>query len=256
MTQQQKGGGQRRRRAAVQCGLGGGGGGAPSSGQDTHLGATVDGLSEPDVLHALGAPEPVLLGDALGLGVDASLAGVEVAEDLDGVVVAALVGVDPVESCKGKEKWFVRAEGRGRGLTMDGSGAAELTAGPLGVGELDVAAGAGGVLPGSLGGEQVLDLGVEGLDGRVHLVVLGSQGRLVGSVLIVSRDVVAATSRAGRSGQTRRSGGTLIGEITHCHTLWLLWKESRQNSLSLVDVLTPGPTYPGDPRAPGAPMVP
>lgn len=81
-----------------------------SSGGDSHLGATVDGLSEPDVLHGLGAPEPVLLGNALGLGVDASLAGVEVAEDLDGVAVAALVRVNPVESCQGKEKWFARAE--------------------------------------------------------------------------------------------------------------------------------------------------
>lgn len=120
--------------------------------------------------------------------------------------------------------------------------------------ELDVTAGAGWVLPGSLGGEQVLDLGVQGLDGGIHLVVLGSQGGLVSSVLIVSGDIVAATSRAGRSGQTRRSGGTLIGEITQCHTLWVLWKESRLNSV--IDVLTAGPTYPGDPREPGAPMVP
>lgn len=80
------------------------------SGRDTHLGATVDGLAEPHVLHGLCAPEPVLLGDALRLGVDASLAGGEVAEDLDSVVVAALVGVDPVESCVGKTTWFVRAE--------------------------------------------------------------------------------------------------------------------------------------------------
>lgn len=130
---------------------------------------------------------------------------------------------------------------------------AELTAGPLGVAELDVTAGAGRVLPGSLRGQQVLNLGVEGLDGGVHFVVLGSQGRLVGSVLIISGDIVAATSRAGRSGQTRRSGGTLIGEITQCHTLCVLQTESRLNS---DIVLTAGPTYPGDPREPGAPMVP
>lgn len=68
-----------------------------------YLGATVDGLSEPDVLLALGASEPVLLGDALGVGVDAGLTGGEVAEDLDGVVDAALVGVDPVESYKEPE---------------------------------------------------------------------------------------------------------------------------------------------------------
>lgn len=72
-------------------------------GGKAHLGATVDGLSEPDVLLGLGASEPVLLGDALGVGVDAGLAGGEVAEDLDGVVHAALVGVDPVESCQEKQ---------------------------------------------------------------------------------------------------------------------------------------------------------
>lgn len=72
-------------------------------GRDTHLGAAVDGLTEPDMLHALCAPEPVLLGDALRLGIDASLTGGKVAEDLDGVVVAALVGVNPVESCKRKK---------------------------------------------------------------------------------------------------------------------------------------------------------
>lgn len=72
--------------------------------QGAHLGAAVDGLSEPDVLLALGASEPVLLGDALGVGVDAGLAGGEVAEDLDGVVDAALVGVNPVESYKERQK--------------------------------------------------------------------------------------------------------------------------------------------------------
>ena len=76
--------------------------------------------------------------------------------------------------------------------------------------ELDVTAGAGRVLPGSLRGEQVLDLSVEGLDGGVNLVVLGSQSGLISSVLIVSRDVVSATRGAGRSRQTRRSRGTLI----------------------------------------------
>lgn len=84
--------------------------------------------------------------------------------------------------------------------------------------QLDVTAGAGRVLPGSLGGKQVLNLGVEGLDGGVHFVVLGSQGGLVGSVLIVSRDVVAASSGAGRSRQTGSSRGTLISKVTKCHT--------------------------------------
>lgn len=65
---------------------------------DAHLGTAVDGLSEPDVLLALGASEPVLAGNALGVGIDAGLAGGEVAEDLDGIIDAALVGVDPVET--------------------------------------------------------------------------------------------------------------------------------------------------------------
>lgn len=76
--------------------------------------------------------------------------------------------------------------------------------------ELDVTAGAGRVLPGSLRGEQVLDLSVERLDGGINLVVLGSQSRLVSSVLIISSgDIVSTTSRAGRSRQTGRSGRTL-----------------------------------------------
>lgn len=76
--------------------------------------------------------------------------------------------------------------------------------------ELDVTAGAGGVLPGSLGGEQVVDLSVEGLDGGVNLVVLGSQSRLISSVLIVSGKVISATGRSRRSGGTGRTRGTLV----------------------------------------------
>lgn len=81
----------------------------------------------------------------------------------------------------------------------------ELTAAPVGVAKLDVTAGAGRVLPGSLRGEQVLDLGVEGLDGGINLVVLGSQRGLISSVLIISGDIVSTTSGAGRSGQTGKS---------------------------------------------------
>lgn len=85
-----------------------------------------------------------------------------------------------------------------------------FTAAPFGVAEFDVTAGAGRVLPGSLRGEQVLDLSVEGLDSGIDLVVLGSQSRLIGSVLIISRDIISTTSGAGRSGQTRSSRRTLI----------------------------------------------
>ena len=84
--------------------------------------------------------------------------------------------------------------------------------------QLDVAAGAGGVLPGALGGEQVLDLAVQGLDGGVHLVVLGPQGGLVGSVLIVaSGDVVSAAGGASGSGKTGRS----VGALPSTDTKWV-----------------------------------
>lgn len=93
-------GGQRQQRTATQCR--GKTEELSSAGQDTHLSATVDSLTKPDVLHALCASEPILLSNALRLCVDAGLAGGKVAEDFDGIVVAALVGVDPVESCTGK----------------------------------------------------------------------------------------------------------------------------------------------------------
>lgn len=76
--------------------------------------------------------------------------------------------------------------------------------------ELDVTAGTGRILPGSLGGEQVLDLSVEGLDGGINLVVLGSQSGLVSSVLIIARNIVSTTSWARGSRQTRRTRRTLI----------------------------------------------
>lgn len=76
--------------------------------------------------------------------------------------------------------------------------------------ELDVTAGTGRILPGSLGGEQVLDLSVEGLDGGINLVVLGSQSGLVSSVLIIARNIVSTTSWARRSGQTRSTRRTLV----------------------------------------------
>lgn len=71
---------------------------------DAHLSTTVDGLSEPDVLLALGASVPVLVGNALGVGMDAGLAGGEVAEHLDGIIDASLVGVNIVESYRAGKK--------------------------------------------------------------------------------------------------------------------------------------------------------
>lgn len=49
------------------------------------------------LFHVL-AEVPVLHGDARVAGVDASLAGLHVAVDLDGIQSRSLVGVDPVHS--------------------------------------------------------------------------------------------------------------------------------------------------------------
>jgi hypothetical protein len=56
------------------------------------------------VLLVLRAPVPVLAGDALWVRVDAGVSGGEVAVGLDGVSDAALVGVDPVETCSGGQE--------------------------------------------------------------------------------------------------------------------------------------------------------
>lgn len=72
--------------------------------QSAHLSTTVNGLSEPDVLLVLRAPVPVLAGDALWVRVDAGVSGGEVAVGLDGVSDATLVGVDPVETCRGVQE--------------------------------------------------------------------------------------------------------------------------------------------------------
>lgn len=62
--------------------------------------ATVDGFTEPDVLLLLDGlvDVPILLGNAVWVGVDAGLTSREVAECSDGIRRAALVGVNPVES--------------------------------------------------------------------------------------------------------------------------------------------------------------
>lgn len=66
----------------------------------SHLESTGHGLAEPDVLllfHVL-AEVPVLHGDGRFAWVDASLASLHVAVDLDGIQRRSLVGVDPVHS--------------------------------------------------------------------------------------------------------------------------------------------------------------
>jgi len=67
--------------------------------------AAVNGLCKPHVLLVFGlAGPPVLLGDAAGVGVDAGLACLHVAENFDGIQGAALVRIDPVVSCSRGDK--------------------------------------------------------------------------------------------------------------------------------------------------------
>lgn len=135
------------------------------------------------------------------------------------------------------------------------SDSVEFTVAPFGVAELDVTASAGRVLPGSLRGEQVLDLTVEGLDGGIDLVVLGSQRGLISSVLIVSRDIISTTRGAGRSVQTGRSSRTLMW-IKETIDMWIPAVVVNCLMYETLEVLTEGPTYPGSPRTPVEPMYP
>lgn len=62
-------------------------------------------LTEPDVLAVLAlAGPPVLAWDAGRLGADAGFSCFHVAEDLDGIDGASLVGVNPVLSCGRRKK--------------------------------------------------------------------------------------------------------------------------------------------------------
>lgn len=74
--------------------------------QLTYLESSAHALAIPDVPLVLGvlADVPVLLGHAGLSGVHAGLPCLHVAEDLDGVQVAALVGINPVFSCVGQGK--------------------------------------------------------------------------------------------------------------------------------------------------------
>ena len=71
--------------------------------QLTHLESAGHALAVPDVPLFLGvlADIPVLLGHAGLSGVYTGLTGFHVAEDLNGIQVAALVGVNPVFSWGG-----------------------------------------------------------------------------------------------------------------------------------------------------------
>lgn len=70
----------------------------------TYLSTTIDGLAKPNVFLLLGASVPVLVWDARGVGVDAGLSSREVAVSLDGIHGAALVGVNPVETYRGRKQ--------------------------------------------------------------------------------------------------------------------------------------------------------
>lgn len=100
-----------------------------------------------------------------------------------------------------------------------------LTALPVAVAHLQVAAGAGGVLAGALRAADVLNLLAQSLEGGVHLqVAVAHHVGVVGSVvaaavvgLLLGRlgqeaEVEAATGGAGRTRGAGRAGGTLREE--------------------------------------------
>ena len=124
------------------------------------------------------ADVPVLLGHAGLSGVHTGLTSLHVAENLNGIQVAALVGVNPVFSWVGKGKmasgdvWDDGPSGLSP-ITAGAGGTAgpALTALPVGVAHLEVTAGAGGVLAAAFRAPDVLDLLAQALEGGVHLEV-------------------------------------------------------------------------------------
>ena len=69
----------------------------------TYVESSIHCLSEPDVFAVLAlAGPPVLARDAGRFGVDAGLSSLHVAEDLDCIDGAALIGINPVLSCRKK----------------------------------------------------------------------------------------------------------------------------------------------------------
>lgn len=71
----------------------------------TYVESSIHCLSKPDVFAVLAlARPPVFARDTGGLGADAGLSSLHVAEDLDCVDGAALVGINPVFSCRKKKK--------------------------------------------------------------------------------------------------------------------------------------------------------
>lgn len=110
----------------------------------TKLEATVHALAEPDVLLLLGilACVPVLLWDGLWARVDTGLTGFQVTVYADSIQSTSLVRIDPV-----------------------------VSATPFWVTHLQVSAGTGWVLPGSLGAADVIDLLGQGFQGGLDLGV-------------------------------------------------------------------------------------
>lgn len=110
-------------------------------------------------------------------------------------------------------------EGRTQSIPQD---AGTLTALPVAVAHLEVAAGAGGVLAGALRAADVLDLLAQALEGGVHLQVpvahhVGVIGSVVAAAIVglllgrlgQEAEVEAAAGGTGRTGGAGRAGGTL-----------------------------------------------
>lgn len=192
---------------------------------------------------------------------DAGLSGFHVAEDLDGINGAALIGINPVLTCSERETNVGIMDEISHSLTHRSScilssfPLQSLTALPVGVAELQVPAGAGRVLLGALGAADVLNLVVQRLESGVDLGVVLTQvsrslvgshvpqriGTLVGlTKTSKGRHVDARTWRSRWTRRARSSRGTLVGEeepvlfsdfyictvLTHCQVSFLAYSFS------------------------------
>lgn len=118
-------------------------------------------------------------------------------------------------------RWHDGRKGRGRGRQLG----LVLTALPVRVAHLEVAARAGGVLAGAFGALDVLDLLAQALEGGVHLkVTVADHVGIISPVVAATimslllrwlrqeAEVVTATGRTRRTRGSRRAGRTLYKE--------------------------------------------